>query len=411
MSVLAVLREIRFMKTIILKEMTHPMHVSYFLRQLGPQLAEEKLCVSIMAKQILPAACVPICGIIDTLREQGKQIKCVYPEASYLANIHFNKPYLVSEHKDSLAFPFSKIWKFNDFSEVTLLVNAYADEIAASISGSSGLIEGIEWSLNEAMDNVLQHSGSGVGYIMGVLHKTTNYIMFSLFDNGQGIYNSLRNSEYHPRNAIDAISLSIQEGKTRDHSIGQGNGLWGLYNIVRNNKGRLSINSHGSSLVLYDNGKLKKFEDLPLLNTKNATTTVNMYINYSNDISVVDALGGYTPADIRYENKLDDDNCLIFTLSEESNGYGTRIAGERVRNKVINHFLRTDPPSRVLIDFAGVSMISSSFADEFIGKLLVQWGFCRFINTVQLCNLSPTIEMIINRSVSQRMSLLFPTNN
>ena len=45
------------------------------------------------------------------------------------------------------------------------------------------------------MDNVLQHSDSGVGYIMGVLHKTTNYIMFSLFDNGQGIFNSLRDSE------------------------------------------------------------------------------------------------------------------------------------------------------------------------------------------------------------------------
>lgn len=178
-----------------IKEMKHPASVSYFIKMLEPLLAEDDISINITAKHVLPAACVPICGIIDTLKEQGKSINCYYPESAYIANIHFDKPYKVSEHQDSLAYPFSKIWKFNDFSEVTDLVNAYADEIAAFISGSEGLIEGIEWSLNEAMDNVLQHSDSGVGYIMGVLHKTTNYIMFSLFDNGQGIFNSLRDSE------------------------------------------------------------------------------------------------------------------------------------------------------------------------------------------------------------------------
>ena len=56
----------------------------------------------------------------------------------------------------------------------------------------------------------------GEGYMMGVFYKTTNCIMLSIFDNGLGIYNSLHESEYRPRNTINAISIAIQEGKTRD---------------------------------------------------------------------------------------------------------------------------------------------------------------------------------------------------
>lgn len=52
-------------------------------------------------------------------------------------------------------------------------------------------------------------------------------------------------------------------------------------------------------------------------------------------------------------------------------------------------------------------MISSSFADEFIGKLLVELGFFRFTKTIFLTNVSKSIESIINRSVSQRMAQLF----
>lgn len=395
------------MKKIKIYEMNHPKNVSYFIDKIASCNNEEEIVVSFEGNHVLPAACVPICGIIKTLQENGKNIKCSYPAGSYLSNIRFNNPYKVSEHTDSLAFPFSKIWRFNDFTEVTELVNAYSDEMQASIECASGLVEGLEWSLNEVMDNVLQHSESGEGFMMGVIHKSTKCLMFSVYDNGQGIFNSFRDSEYHPRNPIDAISLSIQEGKTRDRRIGQGNGLWGLYRIIQNNKGRLEITSHGSSLVLYSDGKLLKFQELPILDTKKATTTINMSIYYDNNFSVVEALGGYQPADIRFENKVDDDNCLHFIVSEESTGYGTRVAGERVRLKVINYFKRIDPPSRIIIDFSGLTIISSSFADEFIGKLVHEWGFCRFTNMVFLSGVSPTIQQIINRSVCQRMAVLY----
>ena len=395
------------MNAININRMNRSMDVSHFIERLLLLEKDEVVNISFHQNLALPAACVPIAGIIDTLRTNGQIVNVHYSYDSYLKTIQFNNPYKVDEHLDSLAFPFAKIWKFSTFDEVTKLVNAYLDEISSNVTCSSGLIEGLEWSLNETLDNVLQHSDGGTGYMMGVVHKTTNYILFSIFDNGQGIFNSLRDSIYHPRTAIDAISLAIQEGKTRDKNIGQGNGLWGLNNIIRSNQGRLEIKSHGSCLVLYSNGESAKFIDLPLLDNKRATTTVNISFNYKNPISVSEALGGYIPSDIRYDDKLDDNNSLHFILTEESSGFGTRIAGERLRNKVLNYLKRLDTPNRIIIDFSGISMISSSFADEFIGKLLADLGFLRFTKLISLCGVSQTIEPIINRSVSQRMAELY----
>ena len=94
-------------------------------------------------------------------------------------------------------------------------------------------------------------------------------------------------------------------------------------------------------------------------------------------------------------------------VAEETTGYGTRIAGSRVRNKIINYLHRVDTPSKINIDFRGISMISSSFADEFIGKLLAELGFLRFTKIINLNNVSPSIESILNRSVSQRMAEMY----
>ena len=388
-------------------EMSHPQHVSYFIRQIQPLLNDPIIDIYFKEKQALPAACVPICGIIQNLRKSGKVVNVHYAYDSFLKNIHFDTPYKVEEHSDSLSFPFSKIWHFTSFEEVTKLVDGYLEEITSIVPCSEGLIEGLEWSLNETMDNILQHSMGGDGYMMGVVHKNSNYALFSIFDDGQGIFNSMRDSEYHPRTAIDAISIAIQEGKTRDKNIGQGNGLWGLNNIIASNKGKLEITSHGSSLMLRTDGTITKFTNLPIFNPKRATTTVNISFNYSNKISVAEALGGYVPTDYKYEENLDDKNAFTFVVKEEATGFGTRIAGERVRNKVLNYLKRIDTPSSINIDFSGISMISSSFADEFIGKMIAELGFLRFTKIINIMNVSTSIESILNRSVSQRMAQLY----
>jgi hypothetical protein len=71
---------------------------------------------------------------------------------------------------------------------------------------------------------------------------------------------------------------------------------------------------------------------------------------------------------------------------------------------VINLIEESNGKHVILIDFSGISIISSSFADEFIGKLLVAIGFYKFSVLIKIVNMVEVIEAIVNRSVGQRMA-------
>lgn len=68
------------------------------------------------------------------------------------------------------------------------------------------------------------------------------------FDYGIGIFQTLRGTSHDPKTPLDALSLSIQEGV--GDGKGQGNGLFGLYGIVENNKGQLTITSGNASIFI-----------------------------------------------------------------------------------------------------------------------------------------------------------------
>ena len=78
---------------------------------------------------------------------------------------------------------------------------------------------------------------------MGQHLKDSHRIAISIFDYGRGILKSFKDSNYHnmPRTAKDAITLALQEKVTRDPNVGQGNGMWGLSELVLNNGGLLRI--------------------------------------------------------------------------------------------------------------------------------------------------------------------------
>lgn len=56
------------------------------------------------------------------------------------------------------------------------------------------------------------------------------------------------------------------------------------------------------------------------------------------------------------------------------------------------------------MDFTGIDLISSSFADELLGKLVVEFGFFGFNNFFKMKNMNSLIQSIVQRSVGQRMA-------
>ncbi|HWW75265.1 MAG TPA: STAS-like domain-containing protein, partial [Pyrinomonadaceae bacterium] len=88
-------------------------------------------------------------------------------------------------------------------------------------------------------------------------------------------------------------------------------------------------------------------------------------------------------------------------VKDHAHGTGTRKAAIELRNFIVN--LINQGASRVVMDFQGIGVISSSFADELIGKLVVRFGFFNFQQIISLRGMTDTVQAILHRSVAQRM--------
>ncbi|MBW4580403.1 MAG: STAS-like domain-containing protein [Tildeniella nuda ZEHNDER 1965/U140] len=351
---------------------------------------------------VYPNVCAPFAGLIEYYKENRRFSFTYNNVPDFLSRTKTLAPSVVESDDTHRRFPLNVVWKFSSAEEVNSLVDAYLDAVSRSAVCQGGVIQGIEWCLNEIMDNVLQHAATTHGYVMGQIHSTSQHMAVCIYDHGQGILNSLRTSMHAPTNAVDAITISLKEGITRDKNIGQGNGMWGLNNIVRSNSGLLNITS-GSGFVGIRVHETKTSTTVPYLSSENNCTTVDFQIDFDKGISIANALGGYEPVNFRIENLEDERNNVVYKLTEKSSGTGTRQSGVAIRNEIIN--ISNQTTSVIVLDFNGVSLISSSFADELIGKLVVEYGFIGFTQRFRLSGMNETIQAITNRSVFQRLSV------
>lgn len=350
-----------------------------------------------------PNACAPLAGFIEYYKKQG--IEFISEETpEFVRATCLLSPLRVSENETVLnQAPLNKVWRFENSKDINDLVIGFVEEVSKQAVCQEGIIEGLEWCLNEVMDNVLQHSSVSNGYIMGQIHRSTQHIAFCIFDSGQGIFNSLRNSKHSPRNPIDAITLAVKEGVTRDSKIGQGNGMWGLHNVVKENSGVLVITSNSASYMVRKD-EIKTFKNLPVISRNFGSATIDFQIDFDKGISLPKALGGH-PINLRLEALEDEKGNILFKLAEKSSGTGTRQSGERIRNELINIYRETQ---RIIeIDFEGISVVSSSFADELIGKLVAEYGLFGFMQIFKMKHMNDIVQSIVNRSVSQRMAVTF----
>ena len=387
---------------IIFRDLSHPQVIDDFIKILNESIRNSKNQFILNFKTVqraFPNVCTPLAGIIENLSKKGFQFDLYYL-TDYLKSINLSKPLLVSEHPDLVAGrSLSKIWKFERLSDIHALVNSFRDSLLQNIVAEKGVLEGFEWSINEVLDNVLQHSTCDYGYVMGQLMPTSKKFVFCVFDTGQGIYNSLLQSIHKPSTPADSLELAVKEGVTRDKSIGQGNGLWGLKQIITDNVGYLTITSSGARYILQDDKAWTK-SNIPQLAFDNGCI-VDFQLDYSKEISVSRALHGHEPTNYFVESLEDESGQIILRLADKESGTGTRPSGVQIRNEVINLFKQTG--RSIVLDFDGLPVIASSFADELIGKLVVEFGFFGFNNIIKLKNMNPTVQAIVQRSVAQRM--------
>lgn len=102
----------------------------------------------------------------------------------------------------------------------------------------------------------------------------------------------------------------------------------------------------------------------------------------------------------RFESE--DGEMILSVKDEMSQELGSR-AGGRLAARMVRNLLGDDQV--VVLDFADVSVISSSFADEVLGRLFVDLGPMTFANRIEIRNANPNVRGLIDRAIVQRTRL------
>lgn len=355
-----------------------------------------------------------LCAQVMRLNAARVDTSLVLPADDRLARLfrnanwaHFLEPrnYLQSEFKGHTQVPATH---FSSGTDQQRAVNRIMNAILGAIPELERKeLSALEWSINEITDNVLNHAQSPIGGLVQVstFQRSRKRVEYIVADAGIGIPTTLRAT--HPSISSDAESLerAIREGVTRDVEVGQGNGLFGSYQICSHSNGFFQIESGYGKLVFTDRDGLKiSTERIPY-----EGTLVAAQIDFSVPHLLDEALkfGGkvYDRTDyveLRYEQHGTED--LVFRLADESQSFGSRVAGAPVRKKLAN-LASMLPGRRIVLDFEGVPLLSSSFADEAIGKLFAELGPLAFMQRFEFRNIDSTARQLVDRAIAQRMSV------
>ena len=352
-------------------------------------------------KAAFPNVVVPIATALGFYRMRHNTDVRVTGLTDYLLHTWFHDPQPIKAVPNPKSV-LDRVWFFADFEDVGELVNGIINDLEAKAKFHEGVLTGIEWCLNEVMDNVLQHSRPGsplAGFVMAQAHS--NRVAVCVSDCGQGLLQSLSTFANRPHDDETAIRLAVQESVTRDASIGQGNGLWGLHNIVHNNGGRLAITS-GSCSVTWTEENQEAYGNHQYVAKDSKGVTVDFQLNAKRRISLQTALNGHTPLRKNLDSREDEHGCQRFHIKDQPGRTSTRLAGQHLFNRILNTC--TDTDQQIVLDFSGVSLVSSSYADETVGKLVVKLGFIDFTQRILLRNMAETVGIIINQAVEKRIA-------
>ena len=274
--------------------------------------------------------------------------------------------------------------------------------ILGQLETDRATVAAVEWSLGEVMDNVISHAESPVGgFVQATAYRNSNRVEFIVADAGMGIARSMGID-----NPVRALNAAIAEGVTRDQSVNAGNGLFGSYRVAAlSDNGQFEIHS-GNGVLYYD--RPADESRARIQKTPYGGTSVRCGIGLNNPDLLHEALRfkgqpHQPPHDVIERRFEDQEGTLMITVKKDAaRDIGSRAGGRRVR-QLIENLLREQ--SSIVINFEGVGVISSSFADEVFGRLFVALGPRAFMTRVEMRNVGPTVGGLIDRAILQRTRL------
>lgn len=290
------------------------------------------------------------------------------------------------------------IMQFYNMEDCIATTEKIINNTLRTIDLSRNHLAALEWAVTEITDNVLNHSQSPVGGF-AIYHRIprTNIIEFTVADCGVGIARTLKLKDDR-----EAVELAIQEGVTRNKQTNQGNGLFGTFRLACASSCIFSLRSRYGTLYVDREGEV---------HTRQTTvpfpgTLVTCQIDCAEPDLIERAFNfagrSHIPAFDYVEKIHEKEGDDLWVVAKDiCKTFGSRESGREAR-QYIENMISAAEGKAVHIDFEGIPVISSSFADEVFGKLFVKLGSMKFMRLVQIENTVSTVEGLIGRAIDQR---------
>lgn len=307
-------------------------------------------------------------------------------------------------------YPTNIVWRYDSEHDAQLLADAFTKSLTDLVVCEAGVIDTLNWCIYEVLDNVFQHSHADCGFVMMQVHTGNRTCVLGVTDTGRGIHRAMvdaaQGSSVDParvRTADSAIAHALEQGVTSKGKSNQGNGLHGLRRAVAINGGQLSVRS-GRGSWRYQDANITTAVDLnrPLLDANSChSTTVDWRLNCANAVSINEALGRPESESVILEAIATGDDYYRLDASELEALVGSRQHGSEVRTRIRNYVAAG--ANQIVLDLRGIPLVSSSFADEVMGKLALEMGELQFRRTIFVEGASPVNRGLIERAIELRL--------
>lgn len=392
-----------------IRNLKNPLRATQLLQKAREHPDRELVLDLSDVRQVYPNGAVPFAAVLDFLRATTDQrITVRLPDDTRLR--HIEDPLTVDTYDrlngDTLTH---SVWRYDSETEAQKLANMYMEALTEQVQCEEGVIDSINWCLYEVMDNVFAHSRSNSGYVMMQLHRDQRRCVIAVGDTGIGIQRSLAETRAAPievlRNPSSSIEFALQQGATSKGGAHQGNGLYGLRRAVEVNGGALMVTSGWGRWELRAGSVSKetdRYRMLPDIET-NQSTLVDWQLDCSRKVRIDEALGSPHEMNDLLESIQDDEGVHRVSVSEIEESLGSRKLGAEIRTRLENYI--SAGAQFVVLDFKGVGVVSSSFADEVLAKLAVSMGELEYRRRVFVDNASVTNRGLIERAIKLRLEV------
>jgi len=354
---------------------------------------------------VYPNGIVPIIAIASRYRTSGISFSVNPPRSRAVESAFLFNGWLHTISPEQYAAPTQRLNEtaglkvFRTSDELNPIINAVLDICLQTDVSSKGVLELLEWSLNEVAGNILDHAEVEHGFVQVTHYARKEHLAFVVCDTGIGIPTSMARQFNHLRDDCHAIEHAVQKGVTSKPGVNQGYGLAGALAVAQNARGVCNIISgkaryEVSATEAHNTRYSPPFEG----------TLVELQFDTSLPLNAKETLFG-TEIVSYLESAFEGADQQIYEvrLSQFATSFGNRPTAVKLRT-VIENLLKQEFYYKVIVHMDDIRVISSSFADELFGHLFVKLGPIGFMSRIELKGINEFCRKVIDKAIQQRYS-------